>query len=168
MCGKTEMAQCLSKILNIPYFKNKRERKFFEADPGYFVKALKYGDPYFTSYLSQTRASVILDRSFPSEWVYSKVLQRESNEDILRMVDTLYADLNAKIVIPYRSSYKNIQDDSFKKLDSNMLKKIDDEYRKFSKWTSCDTLLLCVDDENLKREMNDIIPFICDIGDEIV
>jgi hypothetical protein len=160
MCGKTEMAQCLSERLGVPYFKNNRERKFFENDPGYFVKALKYGDPYFVSYLQQTGASVILDRSFPSEFVYSKVLNRPTNMDILRMVDTMYADVGAKIIIPYRTSYADIKDDKFDTIDSEMLVKLDATYREFITWTSCETLLLCVDDENLEREMAETLAFI--------
>src|SRR4030067_538019 len=151
--GKTEISVELSKRLGVPRFKNHREGMFFERDPGYFCKALRYGDPYFVSYLKQTGASVILDRSFPSEWVYSQAFNRPTSMDILRMVDTMYAEIGAKIIIPYRSSYHGIQDDQFKILDGPKLQKIDDLYNEFVKWTSCDVLRLCVDDEDLQREV---------------
>lgn len=160
MCGKTEMAQHLSRMLNIPYFKNTCEKKFFEKDPGYFTKALKYGDSYFASYLKQTGASVILDRSFPSEFVYSQIMSRETNWDILRMIDTMFTDVCTKIIIPVRTTYLGIKDDIFDVLDESKLSMIDKKYREFAMWTSCDTLILNVDDEDLEREMRDIIPFI--------
>src|ERR1051326_5175746 len=107
-CGKTNMARELEKRLkamglNVPYFKNRRELMFFEKDPGYFVRAMKYGDPYFCDYLMQTGANVILDRSYPSEWVYSQAFQRETHEGMLRIVDEMYAEAGLKIVSPFRS-----------------------------------------------------------------
>lgn len=158
-CGKTNIATELSKQLGVPYFKNKREAKYFENDPGYFIKALKYGDPYFCSYLQQTHASVILDRSFPSEWAYSQAFGRETNMDMLRMVDGLYAGIGAKIIIPYRSSYAEVND-VFKAIDEPALVKLDGLYREFVKWTTCDVKMICVDDEDLGREMAEIIPFV--------
>ena len=73
-CGKTNISTALSEKIRVPYFKNKDEWKFFVDNPSYFVNALTYGDPYFLSYLEQTGASVIVDRWYPSEWVYSQVL----------------------------------------------------------------------------------------------
>lgn len=158
--GKTNIAQGLSKRLGVPYFKNTRERKFFERDPGYFVKALKYGDPYFVTYLKQTGASVILDRSYPSEWVYSRALGRPTDHDILRMVDTMYADVGAKIVIPFRSDYTTARKDQFDVIDLAMLQRLDELYEQFQAWTSCETFRLCVDDEDLERELSEIVPFV--------
>lgn len=160
MTGKTEMSIELSKRINVPRFKNSRERQFFEKDPGYFVKALKYGDPYFVSYLQQTGASVILDRGFPSEFVYSKAFNRETNADILRMVDTMFASAGAKIIIPYRSDYSMFVDDQFSSINSEMLEKIDSLYSEFCAWTSCEVLRICVDDENIEREINEISKFL--------
>lgn len=159
-CGKTTISTELSKRLGIPRFKNDRESMFFENDPDYFVHALKYGDPYFASYLRQSGASIILDRSFPSEWVYSRAFNRQTNHDMLRMVDTMYANVGAKIIIPYRSSYDGIQDDQFKSIDTKMLFKIDALYSDFSKWTSCKTLRLCVDSEDIEAQIEQILAFV--------
>lgn len=159
-CGKTSISTELSKRLGIPRFKNDRESMFFENDPDYFVHALKYGDPYFVSYLKQSGASVILDRSFPSEWVYSRAFNRHTSHDMLRMVDTMYANVGAKIVIPYRSSYIGIHDNQFKSIDTEMLTKIDGLYHDFSKWTSCKTLRLCVDDEDIDAQIEELLIFV--------
>ncbi len=164
-CGKTNMALELSQKINVPYFKNKREAKFFEDDPGYFVKALKYADPYFASYLHETKASVILDRSFPSEFVYSKVLGRDTSMDMLRLVDSMYASLNTKIIIPYRTSYNKVID-QFSSIDENVLIEVDKVYKEFMRWTSCEVLHMNVDDESLEREMSQIIAFIHDVKQE--
>lgn len=158
--GKTEMSIELSKRLNIPRFKNSREQKFFKTDPGYFVKALKYADPYFVSFLKQTQTSVIIDRSFPSEFVYSRVFDRETDNDMLRMVDTMYADAGAIIIVTHRTSYEGINDDQFAEIDSAVLKKLSMCYDDFIAWSSCKVLKLCVDDNNIDREMKEIMTFL--------
>ena len=159
MCGKTEMAQELSSRTGIPYFKNEFEWDYFEEDPSYFKNALTYGDPYFASYLSQTGASVIMDRWYPSERVYSKDFKRRTNKDVLSMVDTMMASLEAKIIIPYRSTYEGLRD-QFESVTPQKMKDIEGEYRQFSEWTKCDVFWLNVDDEDLDREMNEILNFL--------
>ena len=164
MCGKTEMAHELSDVLStitnpIPYFKNESEWDFFEKDPGYFKNALKYGDTFFYSYLKQTNASVILDRSYPSEWVYSKIFMRMSDIQSMEKIDQLASDIGVKIIIPYRTSYEGLVD-QFASITPDMLKKIEQKYFEFSEWTSCDTLLLNVDNEDLEEEMFEIVKFI--------
>lgn len=157
-CGKTNISQALSQLIGVPYFKNTNEWDFFENDPSYFVNALTYGDPYFLSYLKQTGASVILDRSYPSEWVYSKVFGRKTNEDVLTAVDSLYAQLGTRIILPFRTDYSNVVD-QFSSVTSEKLAKIDKEYRNFANWTKCETLFVNVDDENLDRELFEILNF---------
>ena len=158
MCGKTEMACKLSDIYNVPYFKKKNEWEFFEKDPSYFKNALTYGDPYFASYLEQTKASVIMDRWYPSEWVYSRVFNRGTNDEVLERVDSMIAALGGKIIIPFRTSYEGLVD-MFESVTPEKMQEIEGVYREFAKWTKCPVLFLNVDDENLQREINEIVPF---------
>ena len=159
MCGKTEMANELSRLIKVPYFKNENEWKFFESDPNYFRNALSYGDTYFYSYLQQTNSSVILDRSYPSEWVYSKAFLRVTDDIALKAIDSLAAQSHAKIIIPFRTSYVGIED-RFSSITPERLNQIDKLYREFAEWTLCETMLLNVDSENLDDEMSEILKFI--------
>ena len=159
VCGKTEMAKELSRLIKVPYFKNENEWKYFEADPNYFKNALSYGDTFFYSYLKQTCSSVILDRSYPSEWVYSKAFLRVTNEEALKAVDTLAYGVNTKIIIPYRTSYDGLED-QFSSITPSRLDEIEQLYREFIGWTSCDTLLLNVDAEDLDAEIFQILKFV--------
>lgn len=158
-CGKTEMGKALSKMLGIPYFKNEGEWDNFEKDNAYFKNVLHYADPYFLSYLGQSKASVILDRAFPSEWVYSKVFGRETDETQLKKSDEAYRALGTKIIIPFRTSYDKVVDE-FKSINEDSLKKIHDGYMEFAKWTKCDVMTMNVDDEDLTRELFEIFKFI--------
>lgn len=144
--------------MGITYFKNTDEHKYFLKDPSYFVNAVRYVDTYFTSYLETSGASVILDRAYPSEWVYSHVLGRGTDMEILHELDQRHAALGTVIIIPYRSSYVN-QTDDYQAVNDNILR-IHDRYLEFATWTRCKCLMLNVDDENLRREIQDITRFI--------
>ena len=159
-CGKTNMAHGLSGKIGAPYFKNKDEWKHFQDDPSYFVNALTYGDPYFLSYLEQTKASVIVDRWYPSEWVYSQVFDRPTNMGVLRAIDDRAASLGAKIIIPTRTSYSNVVDQFADIVTPDLLATVHDYYLAFKDWTKCESLVINVDDEDLDRELAEILEFI--------
>jgi hypothetical protein len=158
-CGKTEMATELSRRLGIPYFKNTSEWDAFSKSPEYFANAMKYGDDYFYRFLRDTGVSCILDRSYPSEWVYSKVYKRKTFGDSLKKIDAIAASFGAKIVLPYRTSYLGMKDDVHD-IGEDDLTVLHKEYSAFSKWTRCNVLNLCVDDEDLEREITDIRKFL--------
>jgi len=153
------MAQALSKATGIPYFKNQDEHRYFLKDPEYFIHAIRYVDTYFTSYLEASGASVILDRAWPSEWIYSKVMSRKTDLEVLKDLDRRHALLGTKIIVPWRSDYSKVNDD-YEAVNNN-INKIHDLYHEFAQeWTLCQTLLLNVDDENLEREILEIKGFV--------
>lgn len=158
-CGKTNMALELSKLTNIPYFKNVDEHKYFINNNSYFINAITYVDTYFTSYLESAKeASIILDRSWPSEWIYSKVFKRPTNDSILNSLDLRHSKLGTKIIIPFKTELKKIVD-KYKIINDN-INNLMTMSIEFSKWTKCDCLLLNTNDENLDKEMEEIINFI--------
>ncbi len=163
--GKTEMAKELSNSLNIPYFKNELEWSAFGNSPKneLFVNLLKFADPYFLSYLKQSGASVILDRAYPSEWVYSKEFCRTSNISALNASDKAYAELGALIIVPWRTKY-DCGDKHNPVIDASRRSSLDALYNSFCSWTKCKTLRLNVDDENLDREMIEIMNFMNKLG----
>lgn len=162
VCGKTEMARELARLTGAPYFKNKSEfGAFLSMDSEYFVNTLIYAEPFLLDYLYQAHASIIFDRGFCSEWVYSKAFDRPSNDDWIRRIDDKHASMGTRIIIPYRSSYKGRSDpESQGKIDDRTMELLDSLYRQFSEWTHCPCLLLNVDDEDLGREMAEIEEFL--------
>ena len=157
-CGKTNMAQELANRIGVPYFKNKDEHKYFLSDPAYFMHAARYVDTYFTSYLEVSGASVILDRAWPSEWVYSQALGRPTDLSILKELDERHAALGTRIIIPYREDYSKCVDD-YEEVNKN-IQKISDLYKEFYNWTRCNVQLMPVDHEDLELEMKLITEFI--------
>lgn len=159
--GKTEIAKELSKRLGIPYFKNQNEIVNFKSDESYFRNVLKYGAPLLLDFLKQSGCSAIFDRNYPCEWVYSQAMSRETFPDILKSVDEGYAMIGAINIICARKSYAGIVDDAFPDdLSSSKLSQINDLYQDFCSWSKCRSFVLFVDDENLDREISDILKFL--------
>ena len=164
MSGKTQIAKELSRRIGVPYFKASSEHASFlskDAKNDLFIDQLRHADPRVYDLLKQTGHSVIFDRGFPCEWVYSHVFIRETDQPFLLHMDKQWASLGAKIIFCHRSSYKGIIDDLDPNINEYKLKKIDIVYRTFlEKVTSCDYLMLNVDDEDLDREVSEIVAFL--------
>jgi len=159
-CGKTEIAKELAKRLNMIYFKNRIEWKVFDQNPEKsFEGIVKFGDPMLLDFIEQSGVSVVFDRAWPSEWVYSRAFGRESFTEGLRILDDWHAEHDTHIIICTRENLK--VDDLFpEKLNVEKVKEIDGRYHEFVKWSNCKCHVLSVDDENLDREIEEILSFI--------
>jgi len=158
MCGKTQIAHELSRKTGVPYFKASSEHTDFLLKPERFVQCLKYSDTRMLDMFQQCGYSMILDRCWACEYVYSKALNRRTDAAALRYVDDGFARLGTLVVVAQRSSYQGIVDDLDPgRLRDEKLQQIHDLYQEFTRWTSCEVLQLGVDDENLEREVSEIL-----------
>lgn len=155
MTGKTQIAKALSQKLNIPYFKNENEN--FGDKKDFFINSLRYFAPPLASFIKQTGQSVIIDRGHPCEWVYSQVFKRETDMQALTQVDQAFADLGAIIIFCWRTKHLRDDDAHPDILNTSKLAELQEKYREFCRWTKCKVIPLCVDDEDLKREVDDIL-----------
>jgi len=159
--GKTQIAKELSLRLGIGYYKNSQEwTSDLKGSDGYFLNLLRYGAAFLTDLLAQTKPGVVLDRFYPSEWVYSKVLGRQSDEKVIRSIDEKFAQAGGRIVVCRRRNYNGIVDDLHPFIDELMLKSLDGAYATFTSWTQCPTITLWVDDEDLEREVRTVIEWL--------
>lgn len=163
-CGKTEISNAVSRALGIPYFKATSEHTSFLSSrvskDDQFLNQLRFADPRVFDILRQTGHSVVFDRGFPCEFAYAKVMGRETDMKMIEHMDEAYASLGAKIVFCHRSSYMGIQDDLDPTIKWKTLGKLHEAYNEFASWTKCKMLKLNVDDENLDREVAEVIKFI--------
>lgn len=164
MCGKTQIAKELSRWLNAPYFKASSEHTSYLsskiAKNDQFLNQIRFADPRVIDLLRQTGHSVVFDRGFPCEYAYSKVMGRETDQLMLTHIDEEYAKLGAKVILCRRSSYEGIQDDLDPTIKQETLEILDYAYFEFLSWTKCENLVLNVDDEDLEREVKEIVTFI--------
>jgi thymidylate kinase len=156
MCGKTQICKELAASFGLAYYKNSGEWSTDLRSADYFKNVLTYGATIQTDLLCQVKPKVVLDRYYPSEWVYSKVFKRESNEQILEKIDEMFAGAGGRIVICRRKSYEGIRDDLHSYVDSSVLQVLDQTYAHFTDWTKCKVMTLWVDDENLERQVSEI------------
>lgn len=149
--GKTNIAQALSSQINVPYFRMDSQHDNWRK--GRFKDALEFDQTYISSFLRQTKTNVIIDRAWPSEWVYSKVYNRETNNELLEKIDDEFASMGAYVVIPLRRDYSNSRPDEVVKPEE--LKPLHDKYVEFCEWTRCSTIQIYVDDfhNNLNKQL---------------
>lgn len=154
--GKTNIAVGLAAKLGIPYFKMNTEHENWRN--GKFKEALEFDQTYLLQFLKQTQYSVVIDRAYPAEWVYSQVFNRETNMDLIKKIDEEYARLGTCIVIPVREDYKSARADELVK--NEMLPKLHDKYMEFRDFTKCSTTTIYVDSykENLNDELAVLVP----------
>lgn len=164
MTGKTEISKEVSRRLGVPYFKATSEHTSFLSSRvtknDQFLNQLRFADPRVYDLLRQTGHSVIFDRGFPCEWVYSRVFNRETDTKMLQHMDLMWSSIDARVIFCHRSSYEGIVDDLDSNITARVLQDIHIEYENFLVWTNCKHLKLNVDDEDLNREVNDIVQYL--------
>lgn len=161
MTGKSNIAAELSNQTNIPVFKNTGEWKTQLDSPDYFLNLLRYGGPFLMDFMRQTSTSVILDRFYPCELVYSQAFDRETDMNAVSWMDTNFAEANGKFIICLRKDYSGLVDDQYPdQLPPSMLKRLDSLYRSFFDTTACECLILETDDMNLNNQLEKIKIFL--------
>jgi hypothetical protein len=161
MTGKSNIAAELSRQLQIPVFKNTGEWKVKLDSENYFLNLLQYGGPFLMDFMKQTDVSVILDRFYPCELVYSQAFNRETDLDTIKWLDDQFHDAGGKFVVCIRQDYSGLVDDIHPdKLSCDMLKSIEDLYLDFLNWTRCDYTVLHTDDQDIERQISNIKEFL--------
>lgn len=159
-CGKSHISVELAKTLGVPYFKPSEERQNFLSDQSRFVQDIRHADTRMVDFLRQTQYSVVFDRGFPCEFVYSRFFKRETDMQVLRYIDSEYSKMGATIVVAYRSNYDNVVDDLNVSLTGRKLFEIEELYREFASWTECRVHFLNVDSEALDHQVSQILNFL--------
>ncbi len=156
--GKTNIAAALSVRLNIPIFKAQVQKKFFMGDRSQFLPFLRFGETTLADFLEQTGTSVILDRNFPCEIVYSEYFNRPTDHDVVRQLDEAYARMNALVVLCTRmQGYVGRVDEDDPTLKEDQITAIDRLYKLRVPELKTRHIVLDTSDENLEREIAEIV-----------
>lgn len=154
--GKTNISKELSNILNIPRFKDPLESRFINS-PQDFENLFYFSQLYLVGLLKQTNYSIILDRGWPCEYAYGKILRKEFfDENKFWEVDNKFSELKPYIIFLKRKEY-NKRDEHIPK---RFFKDLEKRYEEYILKTKCNVLKVDVDDECLEREIKEIIAFI--------
>lgn len=156
--GKTNIAAALNKRLNIPIFKAQVQKKFFMGDRSQFLPFLRFGETTLADFLEQTKTSVILDRNWPCEVVYSDYYKRNTDLEVIQQLDEIYAKMNALIVVCTRlQGYAGRVDEDDPTVKEEQITAIDELYKKHVPQFKTRHVLLDTSDEDLEREINEIL-----------
>jgi hypothetical protein len=165
--GKTNIAHGLALDLKVPYYKPRIEKQRWREGKDAFLNELRFGEVRELETIRQFKLSMVKDRGYPSEWVYSRVFDRPTDDDLLESVDTSYAQMGAYIVIPVRHDYSKAREDDL--VDRKHLPMLHETYMEFAKWSRCTTIVIYVDafKDDLGREikaLKDELEFDGDMG----
>jgi thymidylate kinase len=156
--GKTNIATALSARTGIPIFKAQVQKKFFMGDRSQFLPFLKFGETTLADFLEQTGTSVILDRNWPSEIVYSEYFNRATDADVTKQLDETYARMGALIVVCTRlQGDAGRVDEDDKTIREEQITAIDRLYKKRVSQVKTRHMFLDTSDEDLERELHEII-----------
>lgn len=145
--GKTTLVQRMHEVTKIPTFKCPSEKQIFKQG-GRSSLAFDYT---LTHFMAQTGYRFISDRAYPCEWVYSQVFDRETDHELLRMIDTAHANLGTIILYVHSSEPPHEEDDLVSKED---YPKVWQKYGEFIyNWTQCQTVK--VDTANMLQAYRD-------------
>ena len=161
MTGKSNIAGELSRILDVPVFKNSGEWKTQLDSEDYFLNLLRFGGPFLMDFIKQTGSDVILDRFYPCELVYAEAFGRETDKSVISWMDEEFSKVGGKFIICLREDYTGLVDDVYPdKLPTEVLQNIDKLYRNFADSTQCEYLILHTDDRDLESQISKILKFL--------
>jgi len=146
--GKTTLAKAISSKLKIPYYKNSYQK--FGLKEVYFI---------LWDLLNQTCFDLVIDRDYPSWYVYSKLRGEKIEGSVFNFIDTIAQSLDTKIIICYRTFYENYTDIVPIELNPKIL----DLYKEFSKITKCRTLFLDTCVNSFNSHIEEILKFLGEV-----
>mgnify|MGYP001573055098 CR=1 FL=1 len=155
LVGKTNIAAELSRVSGVPVYKSGREHKLFnEKDAQYNV--LKWGVYEVLRLVEVCDLSIIFDRSFTCEYVYSKVYKRNSDDGLVREYDRWWDSLDGKIVFLDKPK----MDGKDELINPEKYDEIRTRYEDYKKITQCKHLTIDTSDYDIYKQVNTIIEFV--------
>lgn len=131
--GKTTLVRHLSAMSGVPAFKCPSEKQIFK-EGGRSSLAFDYT---LTHFLAQTDYRFISDRGYPCEWVYSRVFKRDTDDQLLELIDAAHANLGTQILYVHSMDPPTEEDDLVPK---EMYWDVSLRYQSFIGWTECNVL----------------------------
>ena len=138
--GKSTIAKSFASIFGHQYFKHGRQaNSFYQKHNREFIF---YEALLLLDFLSQVKVNVVIDRHIPSEYVYGVVNKREINFDLIKKIDTKWADLGAKLVICEKQYFKEDEFSQEELLEESKLDEVKKYFRLYSEITAMKCLVL--------------------------
>lgn len=156
-CGKTTIAQeFVKRNPEYSYFKVKQEQIHVEKlSPDVLKQAHLLQLNFFYELARQVDFNIVMDRFYPSEYVYGGLFRNIDEEKIMEF-DKLFAAINTSIVVVEKKDDRLVD----KLWSKEQLIAIKDRFIKFAAESKCNVLRLHTDSENLEEQLTHVNDFI--------
>jgi dCMP deaminase len=136
--GKTTLARELSQRLNVPIYKS-ANKPISHSDDQHTAQVIAVLEDHArTSLLAAVDdVDLILDRGFPSNWVYGNYFEREFSREEVWAQDAVLAEVPHRAILLTRAGYPRNSDSHLAQEDVNGIESLYREYANRSKldWT---------------------------------
>ena len=154
--GKSSIAKALSEKINVPIFKVKRDKYWW--DP---IINLLYMTEGITQFIEMTKCSVIIDRWHPSDYMYSKLFDRDVSYRKIADIDDRLAQQHALIIYCYKDQEVFIDDkEDADFVNKSMYTRMTTLYREYEKISKCRSLWINTSNKNLEEQLKVIIAYL--------
>lgn len=151
--GKSTIAKALSKELNIPIFKVQRDKRWWDPEVN-----LKYLTEGCTQMIEQTSMSVILDRWVDSDYMYSKLFDRDINYRKIWEIDERLSKLDTLLIVCYKEPSGYIVDEEDADyVNPKMYAAMTSYVNEFANQSKCRSIHINTTDQDLEKQINKII-----------
>lgn len=158
LVGKSEISQFLCNIFGWTYYKNIHEGKVRFGKGEDPKLAFKYETNIAFNFFEQLPSSINLmcDRFTPSEFAYSKTLNRPFDEELVWYYDRKLANkFNAKLLYFYQPTIREDFEDEF--VSRDIQEKVKEYYEEYLSKTKCKFCRIDTSSRNLNEELIQII-----------
>lgn len=159
-CGKTEISTAVVKHLlpDHKYFKVKQEQLHIQSKSHDVLREAHILQMnFFYELARQTDQNVVMDRFYPSEYVYGSLF-RDIDEEVIWHYDKLFSELDVKIVILEKGD-KYLQDELW---TNEQLIAVREKYKEFASKTKCKVYVMNTESENLDEQLAELSIFLHD------
>jgi len=157
--GKTTIANELSKVINVPVYKNETQKTLYnEHNEKHFELLLKFGGNVELQLMELLKPDIIFDRSFVSEFAYARAFDRKSDDKFVHYLSLKYNALGTIIVYCYKDNIDDVFDDEV--IPKHKIMAIKNAYELYFWHTPIPVLHLNTTDKDLTKQINAILFFL--------
>lgn len=154
--GKSTIAKALSEKMQIPVFKVSRDKRWWDPEVN-----LKYLTEGITQFIEKTGVSVILDRWIGSDYMYSKLFNRDISYEKIFELDSRLSLLNTLFVVCYKDAEAHIPDtEDADYVDMSQYATMTANMIEFSNKSKCNFIFINTSDANLEEQVKKILAHI--------
>ncbi len=159
--GKTSIAKAFSDRHEIPYFKHQGINKgnFKDESQNAISEA---NELYSIDLIAQAKITCIIDRHYPSDYVYSKMFRNRDRASLRKVEDFLIQKIPKHLIVICHKDEVTAKSDDFVNVELQTVAR--DLFLEFANdFSKANVLVLDTSDENLEKQLRTIADHVDEI-----